>query len=283
MTARKATFSGSWYPAEPKACEQAINAFMEGAPTDLDNSGPFIGGIVPHAGWFYSGDIACRVIRLLIEETPPDLILIFGMHLPPGAPNYIMTEGSWETPFGDIPIAEDIAKALTQEFSFKIETNTHFTPDNTIELQLPFIKYFFTRSNIIPIGVPPNRASFKIGKAAATMAKAKGMRLKVIGSTDLTHYGSNYGFMPKGTGTEAVEWVKQVNDRKAIDAMLAMDPDKILEEAESNSNACCSGAAATAVAAAKEMGAKSGRLVTYATSHDKSPGENLVGYAGVVF
>jgi AmmeMemoRadiSam system protein B len=283
MTARKATFSGSWYPADTKACEQAIKAFIEGATTDLDDAGPFVGGIVPHAGWFYSGDIACRVIRLLVEETPPDLILIFGMHLPPGAPNYIMTEGSWETPFGDIPIAEDIAKALTQEFSFKIETSTHFTPDNTIELQLPFIKYFFNQSKIIPIGVPPNRASFKIGTAAAAMAKAKGMRLKVIGSTDLTHYGSNYGFMPKGTGAEAVAWVKHENDRKAIDAMLAMDPDKILDEAESNLNACCSGAVATAVAAAKEMGAQSGQLVAYTTSHDKSPGDNLVGYAGVVF
>ena len=283
MSTRKAAFSGSWYPGDKKACEQAIQSFIKEAPTDLDDARPFVGGIVPHAGWFYSGAIACGVIRLLVEKTPPDLILLFGMHLPPRAPNYIMTEGSWETPFGDIPIAEDMAKALAKQFSFQIETTSHYTPDNTIELQLPFVKYFFSQSKIIPIGVPPSSASLDIGRAAAILAKEKGIRLKVLGSTDLTHYGSNYGFMPKGTGDEAVAWVRQENDRKVIDAMLAMDPNKILEEAKSNLNACCAGAVAAAVVTAKEMGAQKGRLVSYATSHDKSPGENLVGYAGVVF
>ncbi len=283
MAARRATFSGSWYPADADACEQEIKTFIEKQNTDVISKGPFVGGIVPHAGWFYSGAIACQVIRLLVDETPPDLFLIFGMHLPSGAPNYIMCEGSWETPFGELPIASDMATALTRQFPFNIESNTHYTPDNTIELQLPFIKYFFSNAQIIPVGVPPDQASFKIGKAAALLAKEKGLRLKVLGSTDLTHYGSNYGFMPKGTGPAAVDWVKHENDRKAIDAMVAMDPEKILSEAKKNLNACCSGAVATAVATAKMFGATQGHLVDYATSYDKSPGENLVGYAGIVF
>lgn len=283
MSARKASFSGSWYPADPEECEASIKEFIKDAPAGFEDSRPFVGGVVPHAGWFYSGDIACNVIRLLVEETPADLILLFGMHLPTGAPFHIMTEGSWETPLGEIHIAEEIASALAGEFSFKIETHSQFTYDNTIELQLPFIKYFFPHTQIIPIGVPPDRASFEIGKAAAAMAQSKGLRLKVIGSTDLTHYGSNYGFMPKGTGVEAFNWVKNENDQKVIDAMMALDPDKILDEARSNLNACCSGAAATAIVTAKALGAQSGHLVSYASSYDKSPGDNFVGYAGIVF
>lgn len=283
MNARKATFSGSWYPSDPDECEAAIKEYTKDSPAGIDGSLNYLGGIVPHAGWFYSGAIAGNVIKLLVEDTPPDVIILFGMHLPPRAPNYIMIEGCWETPFGELPVAEEIATALTREFSFTIETNSRFTPDNTIELQLPFVKYFFPQTQIIPIGVPPEKASLEIGKRAAAMAQTKGLRLKVIGSTDLTHYGSNYGFMPKGTGIEAVEWVRNENDRKAVDAMLAMDPGKILDEAKTNSNACCAGAAATAVATAKELGAQNGHLVAYATSYDKSPGDNLVGYVGVVF
>jgi MEMO1 family protein len=206
------------------------------------------------------------------------------MHLPSGSPNYIMKSGHWETPFGELAIEARIADTLTKEFPFKIETEKQFAPDNTIELQLPFIKYFFKDIAIIPMGVPPDAASLDIGKRAVTIAKTLGLKVKVIGSTDLTHYGVNYGFMPKGTGKAAVEWVKNDNDRKVIEAMADLLPEKVLESAYLHHNACCAGAVATAISAAKALGAASpAQIVTYTTSYDKSPGDSLVGYVGMVF
>jgi AmmeMemoRadiSam system protein B len=105
----------------------------------------------------------------------------------------------------------------------------------------------------------------------------------VIGSTDLTHYGNNYGFVVKGTGPAAVDWVRNENDRRVIDAMLAMDPDRIISEALENQNACCGGAAAAAITAAKHLGAQKAQSIAYATSYDKSPGDSFVGYVGIVF
>jgi AmmeMemoRadiSam system protein B len=61
----------------------------------------------------------------------------------------------------------------------------------------------------------------------------------VIGSTDLTHYGPNYGFTSKGVGSTAVDWVRDENDRRVIDAMTRMDPDAVIREGLSNDNACC--------------------------------------------
>jgi AmmeMemoRadiSam system protein B len=52
-----------------------------------------------------------------------------------------MKAGAWETPFGPLPVETAMAEALSQRFSFRIETPQVFTQDNTIELQLPFIKY----------------------------------------------------------------------------------------------------------------------------------------------
>ena len=40
---------------------------------------------------------------------------------------------------------------------------------------------------------------------------------------------------------------------------------------------------ATAIAAAKKLGANKGELMKYETSYDKSPGESFVGYAGILF
>lgn len=283
MKVRKSMFSGSWYPGSASACEKEIKGFLKEYPTDTIEKKFLIGGIVPHAGWYFSGSIACNVIHCLGGKKPPDVFVIFGMHLHSRSPAYIMVDGAWETPFGVIEIENELASELSQKFTFQIETADSFTQDNTIELQLPFIKYFFKNTKIVPIGVPPTKHSLEIGKAVADISKQLGLMVNIIGSTDLTHYGPNYGFVSHGRGSSAVEWARNENDRRVIDAMLAMDPEKVIKEAMKNQNACCSGAAATAIAAAKQLGAEQAQTIAYATSYDKSPGDSFVGYVGIVF
>jgi hypothetical protein len=65
--------------------------------------------------------------------------------------------------------------------------------------------------------------------------------------------------------------------------MLDLDPNTVISEGLANHNACCSGAAATAIAAAKELGAEKAQTIAYSTSYDKSPGDSFVGYVGIVF
>ncbi|MBU1183010.1 MAG: AmmeMemoRadiSam system protein B [Proteobacteria bacterium] len=283
MKARKAMFAGSWYPESASECERQIKEFIKESKTKTFSGMKPVGGIVPHAGWYYSGKIACNVIKILSEAGTPDVLLVFGMHLHAGSQRFLMKEGSWETPFGEIEIEEGITKKLTDKYSFEIETAQRFTRDNTIELQLPFIKYFFKDVKIVPMGVPPVEESLNIGIDAVKIAKDLGLKVMVLGSTDLTHYGVNYGFVSHGTGAQAVKWVKDENDKRVIDAMLEMNPGKVIKEAMSNDNACCAGAAATAISAAKEIGATRAELVTYTTSYDISPGNSFVGYAGIVF
>ncbi|MBT8489953.1 MAG: AmmeMemoRadiSam system protein B, partial [Deltaproteobacteria bacterium] len=228
MKVRKSIFSGSWYPGNPAKCEKEIISFLKEYPTKTIAQRALTGGIVPHAGWYFSGSIACNVIHCLKDEKHPDVFVIFGMHLHPRSPSYIMTDGAWETPFGDIEIEQSLAGELVKQFSFQIETADNFTQDNTIELQLPFIKYIFRDTKIVPIGVPPTQKSLDIGKAVADISQRLGLRVKVIGSTDLTHYGVNYGFVSHGTGPAALDWVRKENDPRVIKAMIAMDPEKVI-------------------------------------------------------
>lgn len=281
MKARKAVFAGSWYPGSASECQREIKEFIKDAKA-ISGIKP-VGGIVPHAGWYFSGKIACNVIKILSESGTPDVLLVFGMHLHPGSPRYLMKEGAWETPFGEIEIEDGVTAKLADKYSFEIETAQRFTRDNTIELQLPFIKYFFKDVKIVPMGVPPIEESLNIGRDAVKIAKDLGLKVMILGSTDLTHYGANYGFVSHGTGAQAVKWVKNENDKRVIDAMLEMNPGKVIKEALSNDNACCAGAAATAISAAKELGASRAELMSYTTSYDISPADSFVGYAGVIF
>jgi hypothetical protein len=280
---RRAVFAGSWYPSSPAECEKEIKGFLaEGRNLDLAN-GERVGGIVPHAGWYFSGSIACNVINCLTSDDPPDVLAIFGMHLHPNDRCVMMAEGAWETPFGELIVEEQLAGELARQFSFTLESFNNFSQDNTIELQLPFIKYFFENVRIVAMGVPPAKSSLAIGRAVVDIAQRLDLNVKVIGSTDLTHYGPNYGFVSEGAGPQAVDWVRHQNDRRIIDLMMDMDAEMIINEALTSHNACCAGAAATAIQTAKHLGARQAETVAYATSYDKNPGDSFVGYVGIVF
>lgn len=283
MGTRKAVFSGSWYPDSAAECERQIHRFMAEDSFGPASEKEYQGGIVPHAGWFFSGAIACNVIRRLRMAPPPDVILIFGMHLHPASGCYIMAEGAWETPFGSLAVDASVAGKLIDRFPFQIETARRHQQDNTIELQLPFIRYFFKDVKIVPMGVPPAGVALDVGRAAIDVAAGLELTVCVLGSTDLTHYGFHYDFAPKGTGPEAVSWVKHKNDGPMIDALLAMDPDAVIRQGLKNRNACCAGAAAAAIAAARRLGSEKGEKLAYASSYEKSPGDSFVGYVGVLF
>jgi MEMO1 family protein len=282
MNVRRADFAGSWYPGDRSECRRMIEAFMKEARPCPNGERKHAGGIVPHAGWVFSGLTACNVIQCL-QASRPQTVVLFGRHLHPGSPNFIMTQGAWETPLGNLSIDEELAGALVAEFPFEVETATRYGQDNTIELQLPFIRHFFPEAGIVPIGVPPAAESIRIGRRVVELAASLKRDILVIGSTDLTHYGMNYGFTPQGVGEKALDWVRSENDRRVIDRMLTMDAEGVIEEGLRNQNACCAGAAAAAIAASRALGVEAGQELVYATSYDVRPDTSFVGYVGIVF
>lgn len=281
MDVRPAVFAGSWYPASAEECERQIERFLK-KDINLELEKDPVGVIVPHAGWAYSGGIACRAISLLARSPKPDTVVVFGMHMHPGATPRIMVSGGIETPFGVLKVDEALGRELLDRFSFREETVRDFSQDNTIELQLPFIKYFFKDTGILPVGVPPSPVALEIAAAVVEIAAELGRRIAVVGSTDLTHYGANFRLTHYGTGDKAHSQVRENEDRRIIDCMLAMDPTSVVEEALDSRNACCAGAVAAAISAGKSLGATKARLTEYATSYEVSPGDSFVGYAGIV-
>jgi AmmeMemoRadiSam system protein B len=139
MGTRASDLAGSWYPATESECLKVFEKFEKSSisPRGVEWSG----GIVPHAGWVFSGQVAYDVIKHLQGAEPPDTIIIFGRHLHPGSSNYIMAEGSWDTPLGELDIAGDIADKIISEFRFNVETSSRYATDNTVEVQLPIIRY----------------------------------------------------------------------------------------------------------------------------------------------
>ncbi len=281
MARRKRSLPRGWYPAEKKDCEREIQSFLEGwSPPDFISGGG-VGGIVPHAGWYFSGKLAARVFQSLKSGKEVEVVVVYGGHLGPKEPPLIVAEEIWETPFGEIEIHQDLVKDLMGKVDMRKESPS--SGDNTIEIQLAMIKYFFPKSKLLAIRPPHSPKAISLGEEVAGTAQKKGISIIPIGSTDLTHYGPNYGFLNKGVGPASVEWVKRENDRGLIDLALRMDAEGLVEHARKNESACSPGAAASAIATCKALGAKKGMLLDYYTSYDILPDESFVGYAGIIY
>jgi AmmeMemoRadiSam system protein B len=269
-----------WYPDDEKECKEFIERCVKNVDQrKVDVDGRF-GGIVPHAGWYYSGELAAKVFYLLSAKTTPDVVVLYGGHLSELDLPYIITERSWETPFGEMEIEQNLVNKVMEEIVCEEESIN--TVDNTIEIQLAFVKYFFPESKLLAIRSPPSERAVDLGEKVASISQQDQISIIAIGSTDLTHYGLNYGFYPKGVGKESVDWVKNENDKKIIDSTLKMDYNEILSDSPKSNNACSAGAVVSALATCKAMGSKKGALVDYYTSYDISQDASFVGYMGII-
>ena len=264
-----------------KACEQEIQSFLAGWSPPPAVSGAGCGGVVPHAGWFFSGKIAARVFHTLKSNEKVDVVVLYGGHLGPNDFPKIVLEDACETPLGEVEIDRVFAEKLMKRVDAKREAPS--SGDNTIEVQLAMVKYFFPRAKMIAVRSPLSSAAVRLGKEVAELAKGEGKSILAIGSTDLTHYGPNYGFTAKGLGPSSVEWVKKENDQRFIIEALRMNAEGLLRHAAENDSACSAGAAASAVTTCKTLGAEKGLLLEYYTSYDILPDESFVGYAEIVY
>jgi AmmeMemoRadiSam system protein B len=281
MTRRKRSLPRGWYPFDKKDCQREIESYIEGWSPPPSLSDAERGGIVPHAGWYFSGKIAARVFSSLKSKKKIEVAVLYGGHLGSNELPCIVMQETWETPFGDIEIHTDFAKRLLKRIDVKEESP--LSGDNTIEVHLAMVKYFFPEAKLLAIRSPASLQAEGLGKEVAGIAQKEGISIVAVGSTDLTHYGPNYGFLAKGIGPSAVEWVKKENDKGWVDRALKMDAEGLIEHARKNDSACSAGAAASAIATCKVLGAEKGMLVDYYTSYDILPDDSFVGYAGIVY
>ena len=273
-----------WYPHNKVLCEKEIEDYLSNTYTnEIDKSLSYKGCIVPHAGWTFSGKLAANTIALL-KSTNPDLVVIYGGHSADGYPVVYYEEEAWETPFGNLKIEKDITNNIIELLKNEIKFTKEFANDNTIEILLPIIKYFFPKTTILPLRLMPNDDAILIGEKISNLIQKNNLNTIYIASTDLTHYGFNYGFSPKGISNSAIKWVKEVNDKGFIDLCLSKDAKGLLEYANNNNSACSSGAVAGLLSSLEAYKKDfDSVLVEYHTSYDIIPGDSFVGYAGISY
>lgn len=274
---RKPAVAGQFYPADPARLRTALEHFFQDAkPASVSRP---VALIAPHAGYIYSGQIAADAFNQA-RKFSYDLIVILGTnHTTPGFRGVsIYPRKGFRTPLGLAEIDEALADSLIEsgkEYCFEPEPHRQ---EHSVEVEVPFVQYAFPGIKILPavIGEADPDLCLKFGRA---LAKAlKGRRALIVASSDLSHYPAH---------DDAVKV-----DLQTLEAIVKLDPiylhDLIraqMQRKVANLATCACGEAPilTAIAAAKELGANCGTIISYANSGQTSIGSKrrVVGYGAV--
>ncbi len=263
---RRPQVAGQFYPATSAALKRQLRQLME--PQAKKEAA--LGLLVPHAGYIFSGKVAAACFsRVKLTET---VIILGPNHTGGGAPFSTMTQGSWQMPMGDVEIDQPLAKEILQKSQYLEEDFKAHLYEHSIEVQLPFLQYNLEKVKIVPIvlSAADVRVYEEIGKAIAEALKALGKNCLIVASSDMTHYRPQ-------------QEAKQ-NDNLAIEAILKLDQEELFRRVERfNITMCGLGPAVVMICAAKELGAKGGRLIKYQTSGEAGGDySSVVGYAGIM-
>lgn len=267
-----------WYPFNAEECTKQIEKHVDKYKQFEGDESP-ISAVVPHAGWYYSGRLAVTTLKLLKEKNESVYnVVIFGGHLAHLNVPILETYENAETPYGKLRNDPEIVEYLLKNTDIQ---PMEYLQDNTIEVLLPIVHYFFGGVNVTTLYLPPHKKVVK--RVTETLYQKLPENTVYIGSTDLTHYGPNYNLTDVKKGMSAIDWVKNVNDKKFIDLLINMKVDDSIDHALENHAACSSGASGAACNIGKLAGKQTGQLVGYYTSFDIQRSENFVGYAGILF
>lgn len=279
-TIRKSVLSGAWYPADPEELARTIDGFLDAADPAAAPAGRPLIAVVPHAGYVFSGPTAGKLFGLLRDKPPGRIILL--------APNHrisldrIALSGSaaFETPLGAVAVDQAAVDQLAVCEAFAVNDRAH-AEEHAVEIQLPLIQRTWPQAvpPIVPLLVPVLPAEKSRAAAVALTQLAAEDTLFVV-STDFTHYGPAYGFVPF---TENLPAALEELDSGAILRILAADPAGLRAYGRETGITMC-GLEAAAVALDHGLPAGyEGALIDYSRSGDRDQDYSLsVSYAAVL-
>jgi AmmeMemoRadiSam system protein B len=289
MNIRHPVVAGAFYEGSPSSCEHHAQKLLDAVKLPPNLPQPLWGGLVPHAGWSYSGRLAATTMLALAEHRAPETVVLLGAdHSGVVRQGEVFDSGVWQTPLGEAQVDGELAAALIAADAFLRSNPSAHDREHSLEVQVPLLQMIAPDVKIVPISVPPTKSAVAIGRAIGRVLAEKFPRAVVLGSTDLTHHGGHFG-SPAGRGRVGADWTAR-NDRRMLDLIEALDAEGTVREAAERMNACGAGAIAATIAATREMGATRGIVLEYTNSFEivharypDDPDDTTVGYAAVVF
>lgn len=183
MKYREAAVAGQFYPSDTSDLRHTLDGYFADksccsvVPEAL---------IVPHAGYFYSGEVAAMAYRLLgnAKQHFSRVVLL-------GPSHYVALEGCavpscdvFVTPMGEVTVDRQLADSLINQGLAVESTRAHHW-EHSLEVQLPFLQYCLNDFTLLPLVVGHTQPNH-ISQILASVAEQPDTLIVV--SSDLSHY-----------------------------------------------------------------------------------------------
>lgn len=265
---RPPAVAGAFYPAERREVDPMLAELF----TEERQPEPHAAAMLPHAGWVYSGRVAAQVLNRL--EIPQRVVIVGPKHHAVGAEWAVAPHETWSLPGMSLKSDPELAGQLAEAVPLMaLDALAHAT-EHSIEVQLPLIARLNPATQVVGIAIHGGgyQALKDAGaRLAEVLAQYDPVPLLLI-SSDMNHF--------------ADEPTTRRLDRLALDAMLTLQPDRLLETVVTNRISMCGVRPAVLVMETLRALGKLDRAeeVAYATSAETSGDtQRVVGYAGVIF
>ncbi|MFH1316885.1 MAG: AmmeMemoRadiSam system protein B [Candidatus Woesearchaeota archaeon] len=277
---RKPIVAGQFYPANKnellKQIKDSFNSEFGPGNASQGKIEKVKAVISPHAGYFFSGAGAAHGFKRIKESGLPDVFVIIG--LSHNIPKSGISLEDWETPLGVIENDDELGEIIIRNTGLEQDEHLHMM-EHSLEVQVPFIQFISKNAKLVPIIASEDLDYYKLGEGIKKSIEEYGKDVVIIASSDFTHYGANYGFVPfSGNVKENMEKL----DKGAIEFILKKDVKGFLKYVEKTGATICGRWPIAVLLSAIECDKV--ELLEYYTSGDVlGEYDSAVGYASIVF
>ncbi len=213
--ARPPVVAGMFYPSDSVELSSMVERLIEESVV-RSTDGTIIAGVVPHAGYVYSGATAADFYSL-IDGLEFDVVVLIGPSHRVAFQGMSVFEGdSYLTPLGSVPVAAGIADRLRESHPAASFIPAAHEEEHSLEVQIPFLQRTIEPGfRIVPIVIGYTGANELQYMAELILAEAYNEKVLVLASSDLSHYPA--------------ESLAEVVDSLTVEAILSGDANKFLQ------------------------------------------------------
>jgi hypothetical protein len=232
QTVHSSPFSGNWYPEQPAELESLLDDTFE---RSRQRTGPFLfpdglGYIAPHAGPQYSGTVAAAVYRSLERQKPERIVVLAFPHHGGLRGIAVPDVETISTPLGEVPIDAEFAAGFARIAESRV-------CDHSFEIQLPFLQRAVPHARVTPVYVGRTGAEERRA-AAQRLAAAWQPGVVFLASSDFTHYGRGFGYVPFPADGAVAFHLREL-DFECAEAAGSLDSSLFLETLEERGATVC--------------------------------------------
>lgn len=262
---RQAAFAGSFYPGDAASITAEVDGYLAAARQG-GVEGRLVGLVSPHAGLRYSGPVAAYGYSLLSHRRPVSVVLVGPSHRAFFEGVAVQARGAWQTPLGQVPIDEDLARALLDAERSLVDDPARHRDEHSLEVQLPFLQRVMPGLRIVPMLMGSQSRAEVEALSAALCGVLQGRDALLVASSDLSHY------LPAAIAARL--------DAEVVGDVGRLDAEALMRRLETRENVACGGGpVAAALKAARALGADRAVALRYADSGDAGGDKSrVVGY-----